>query len=319
MAVTTLFKHLWLAIAYAVIASLVFRALDCGGRLSCYYKTSLPSWTRSNIHNLSRANMAAPTATVLPFRSEQRNNEELSWLEAYQTWLPHRQPRLPEELRAYGSLQILNEDRIKPRGGFPLHPHRDFEIFTYLVSGELEHRDSMGNVEIIKRGDIQLTSAGTGIRHSEVGHQDKAVHMIQIWTLPDRLGLTPRYFTRSFKDEDKVDKLLKVVAPVGSKDTVHDRFGTGPAPVNSPVELWATLLSPGKTITRPLPSSPRRCYVHVIQSSGYHKGPAVGGTVLVNGETLREGDGAFVFGQGAELVLANTGNIRAEILVFDFE
>ncbi|KZV84308.1 RmlC-like cupin [Exidia glandulosa HHB12029] len=280
--------------------------------------------------------MASSKPTVLPLRNEQRNNEELSWLQAFQTWLPHRQPSLPSSLRAYGTLQILNEDRIKAGGGFPLHPHRDFEIFTYLVSGELEHRDSMGNVEIIKRGEIQLTSAGTGIRHSEMGHEDKVqhhfchfllvlkasqpVHMIQIWTLPNRRSLAPKYFTRTFKDEDKIDKLLLVVAPIGTKDVVNDRFGSGPAPVNSPVELRATLLSPGKTVSHPLPPSPRRCYIHFIQSSGYHPGRATAGFVHVNGETeLHEGDGAFVWGDGTELVLENTGDIRAEILVFDVE
>ncbi|EJD52209.1 pirin domain-protein domain-containing protein-containing protein [Auricularia subglabra TFB-10046 SS5] len=266
--------------------------------------------------------MASPNVHIEPFRSEQRNNEELSWLNAYQTWLPHKQPLLPAKLRAYGSLQILNEDRIAVGGGFPLHPHRDFEIFTYLVNGELEHRDSMGNVEIIRRGDIQMTSAGTGIRHSEVGYQDKAVHMIQIWALPNRMGLTPRYFTRSFKDEDKVDKLLRVVGPVGSKDVVHERLGTGPAPINSPLEMFATLLSPCKSVAHPLPLRPRRCYVHLIQSSGYHKGPAIGGSVRINGDVvLREGDGAFVWSDDGtgELALENIGEIRAELLVFDFE
>ncbi|KAG8939885.1 hypothetical protein FRC00_013434, partial [Tulasnella sp. 408] len=228
---------------------------------------------------------------------------------------------------SFGNLRVINEDRVEPTEGFGTHGHREMEIFSYVVSGELEHKDSMGNLEILKRGDIQLTSAGTGIRHSEYNRNNKSgVHFLQIWAEPHTRGLKPKYFTRHFTDEEKTDKLVTVVAPLGSEDVKEEREASGPAPVQSNVTLKSTILSPGKSVEHifPAPASgetQRKGYVHVIQTSGYNTGAAKGNKVRVNGGLeLSEGDGAFAWGAaGDKLQIENVGTTPAEVLVFDID
>lgn len=184
----------------------------------------------------------------------------------------------------------------------------------------------MGNVEILKRGDIQLTSAGTGIRHSEKTHGVSPVHFLQIWSLPSQYGLSPKYFTRKFTDAEKTNTLVPVVAPAGSEGLTEDREAHGPTPVHSPLYMFATILEPGKTIKHTLkkPSDDvelRKGYIHVIQTSGYNKGTATGNTVSLNDELkLAEGDGAFITGpEGGEITIVNVGNSPAELLLFDLD
>lgn len=173
----------------------------------------------------------------------------------------------------------------------------------------------------MRRGDVQLTSAGTGIRHSEKTHGTKPVHFLQIWASPWKRGLTPAYFTRHFTDDEKKDKLVCVVAPAEGSDVEvsMDREAKGPAPVQSPVYLWSTLLSPGNKVQHRLLN--KQGYVHLIQTSGYNTGPAKGNKISVNGQTqLGEGDGVYikVAGNGsADIILENTGNDVAEVLLFD--
>lgn len=113
-------------------------------------------------------------------------------------------------------IKVLNEDFIKAKNGFNTHKHENYEIFTYMISGELQHRDSMDNVEIVKRGDVQFTSAGSGIEHSEQNrHSSKQVHLLQIWITPSQSGLTPLYTTKFFAEEEKQDKLCLLVGPKG--------------------------------------------------------------------------------------------------------
>lgn len=184
----------------------------------------------------------------------------------------------------------------------------------------------MGNKEVLKRGDIQLTSAGTGVRHSEMTHGHQPVHFLQIWTRPQRSRLPPKYYNRHFTDEEKRDNLIPVVAPVGSKDVIETRQGTGPTPVQSQVWLFATILSPGKSVSHTLLKSQsgapkRKAYLHVVQTSGYNKGKAIGSTVKVNGDVfLSEGDGSFAQGpDGEAITIENIGDIDAEVLVFDLD
>jgi len=184
----------------------------------------------------------------------------------------------------------------------------------------------MGNVEILKRGDIQLTSAGTGIRHSEKTHGNSPVHFLQIWSLPSQYGLSPKYFTRKFTDVEKTNTLVPVVAPVGSEGITEDREAHGPAPVQSPLYMFATILEPGMTVKHTLkkPSDGvelRRGYVHVIQTSGYNKGTAIWNTVSLNDDLkLAEGDGAFITGpEGGEVTITNVGSSSAELLLFDLD
>lgn len=160
------------------------------------------------------------------------------------------------------------------------------------------------------RGDVQLTSAATGISHSEKTHGAREVHFLQIWTTPSANRLPPKYFTRHFKDAEKRDALVRVVAPVGADGVSTDRDAAGPAPVNSPVSLFATILSPGGDVVHRVPRAAATVYVHVIHTSGYNTEAATGVTVQVVGTRLREGDGAFVYAENAgdEITLSNIGD-----------
>lgn len=262
----------------------------------------------------------------VPRRSEERGHADHDWLKTFHTFAfaSYQDTRHSQ----FGSLRVINEDRVAPRTGFGAHPHREFEIFSYIVSGELEHEDSMGNREVLKRGDLQMTSAGTGIRHSEKAHGAKQVHFLQIWSLPSERGLTPQYFTRHFSDEEKKDKWAKIVAPAGSEGVTEKRDVSGPAPVHSPLSLYASLISPSTTLAHILPSSgvsPRKAYVHVVQTSGYNPRKATGAQVTLRGPdgsslALSEGDGAYIMGDtGATLEVHNSGDRVAEVLLFDVE
>ena len=203
----------------------------------------------------------------------------------------------------------------------------------------------MGNVEVLKRGDIQMTSAGTGISHSEKAHGNKQVHFMQIWSVPSASRLPPTYFTRwvflsllywvltytsyfgtyrHFTDEQKQDKWVRVVAPINAPDVSSKRDDSGPAPVHSPLSLYSTILSPSASVPHTFAPGISKGYVHVIQTSGYNPKAASGGSVKVSGgdgveQVLREGDGAYIFGEGQEIKVENVGDIGAEVLLFDLE
>lgn len=257
-------------------------------------------------------------------RSEDRGHADHGWLKTFHTfsfamYQDHRYQK-------WGNLRVINEDRVAPGEGFGTHGHREFEIFSYIVSGELEHRDSMGNKEVLKRGDIQLTSAGTGIRHSEMTHGNGPVHFLQIWALPQKGSLPPKYYNRHFTDEEKRDKFVLTVAPVGSEGVKETRDGEGPAPVQAQLHLYATILSPRQSVTHSLLGasngiSDGKAYLHVIQTSGYNEGKAGGALVKVNEDLhLSEGDGAFSQGgKGQTITIENIGNEPAEVLLFDLE
>ena len=185
-------------------------------------------------------------------------------------------------------------------------------------------KDSLGNTEILKRGDLQLTSAGTGISHSEKAHGGNQLHLLQIWSLPATARLQPKYFTRHFTDEEKTDKWAKVVAPVWADGVKDTREGEGPAPVQSALTLYASILGKGKALSRPLEG--KKAYVHVIQTSGYNERQATGASVKFSTKggdevELREGDGAYVDvkKKGAVLEVENVGDRAAELVVFDLE
>jgi len=267
----------------------------------------------------------SPTITIRP--SEERGNADHDWLKTFHTFSFAMYQDLDHE--SWGSLRVINEDRVQPGTGFGTHGHRDFEIFSYVVSGQLERRDSMGNVEILKRGDLQMTSAGTGIRHSEKTSGSKQVHFLQIWAQPTRSGLTPQYFTRHFTDAEKTDKLVKIVAPVGVEGVIEKRETSGPAPVHSPLSLYASIVLPSTSLSHKFASPAEgakrgRGYIHVVQTSGYNTGPAKGAAVTVSFGTstaeLKEGDGAYLDNvAGQEFTVRNTGEKAAEVLLFDLE
>jgi quercetin 2,3-dioxygenase len=183
--------------------------------------------------------------------------------------------------------------------------------------------DSMQNTEVIRRGDIQLTSAGTGIKHSERSYGPQEAHFLQVWSFPHTAGLQPAYYTRHVDEEEKEDKWVIVVAPAGSAGVTDEREGHGAAPVQSTLYVSATIISEGMALIHVQRSE--KAYVHVPQISGYISGKATGATVRLIGAdsadtVLREGDGAYIIGSpGANLSFENVGDRRAEVLVFDVD
>lgn len=182
----------------------------------------------------------------------------------------------------------------------------------------------MGNTEILSRGDIQLTSAGTGISHSEKCFGSTPVHFLQIWSLPTTRRLTPKYFTRHFSDAEKQDKFVRVVAPVNDTGVSTERElakgEVGPAPVQSRLSLHASLVSPGKTVSQAIKGP--KAYFHVIQTSGYNPLKSTGAKVhLKIGDQkseFSEGDGAYIsIDGGATVEVENVGENKAEVLLFD--
>jgi hypothetical protein len=195
----------------------------------------------------------------------------------------------------FGPLRVINEDRVSPGKGFGTHGHRDMEIISYVLEGALEHKDSIGTGSVIRPGDVQVMSAGTGIRHSEFNHsKTEPVHFLQIWVVPDREGIAPRYEQKTFPDADKRGRLRLV----GSSDGRD-----GSVVIHQDVELFAAILNAGEQVTLPL-SMGRRGWLQVVR-----------GAVVMNGHDLDAGDGVAVEGEPR---LAVTAKVDAsEVLVFD--
>src|SRR5579862_1154791 len=194
----------------------------------------------------------------------------------------------------FRTLRVMNDDRVAGGGGFPTHPHRDMEIVTYVLEGALEHRDSMGNGSVIKPGDVQYMSAGTGVTHSEFNaSKSEPVHLYQIWMMPDKRGHKPAYDQKTFSEADKRGKLRLVASPDGREGSVKIRQDN---------ELYATVLGKGEAVKHELKPE-RHAYVQVAR-----------GSVTLNGKSLEVGDGAEV---SEEKALELAGVKDAEVLLFD--
>ena len=194
----------------------------------------------------------------------------------------------------FRTLRVMNDDRIAGGAGFPTHPHRDMDIVTYVLEGALQHRDSMGHGSVIRPGDVQYMSAGTGVTHSEFNaSQTETVHLYQIWMFPDRKGHQPTYGQKHFAEADKRGKLRLVASPDGREDSVQIRQDN---------ELYAALLAPGETAKHELKPG-RHAYVQVAR-----------GSVTLNGKALETGDGAAI---SEEQSIELAGVQDAEVLVFD--
>ena len=195
----------------------------------------------------------------------------------------------------FGPLRVINEDRVSPGQGFGTHGHRDMEIISYVLEGALEHKDSIGTGSVIRPGDVQIMSAGTGIRHSEFNHsKTEPVHFLQIWVVPDRDGIAPRYEQKTFPDADKRGRLRLV----GSSDGRD-----GSVVIHQDVKLFAAILKTAEQVTQALPAH-REGWLQVAR-----------GAVVMNGHDLHAGDGAAVEGEPSITVTAKTDG--TEILVFD--
>eukprot|EP00455_Lapot_gusevi_P056529 TRINITY_DN9415_c0_g2_i5.p1 TRINITY_DN9415_c0_g2~~TRINITY_DN9415_c0_g2_i5.p1 ORF type:complete len:269 (+),score=58.25 TRINITY_DN9415_c0_g2_i5:119-925(+) len=245
--------------------------------------------------------------------SAERGHANHGWLNTYHTFSFANY--FDPQYEKFYSLRVLNEDRVRPGTGFGAHSHRNFEIFSYVVSGELTHRDSMGNVEVCGRGHVQFTSAGSGMRHSEFNENDsEVVHFVQIWVAPSRSFLEPSYQMKHFSDEDKYGKLCLLVSPEPSDTTIK---------INQDVKVYATLLKNGEEIKYEACPG-RSVYVHVVQDATGMRAEADQVGITLNNVRLSGGDGAFVTSaskyapMGVTLV-GNSKNdeVRAEVLVFD--
>ncbi|KAM3423888.1 hypothetical protein BST61_g1284 [Cercospora zeina] len=218
---------------------------------------------------------------------------------------------------SFGPLRVINEDRVEKGTGFGTHGHAEFGIWSYIVSGELEHKDSMGNLEKLRRGEVQFTNAGTGIRHSEYNrNREGDVHFLQIWAKPNVRGLKPSYCTRKYTDEMKQDKLVRIME---AKERHSGKEGaTEPIEIYADVSMDASILSPGKSVEHELvKEGERNVYLHLVMSE--RKQPKTGGAKIKIGDVeLGEGDGAFVKAKGpGKVQVESIGDKPAEFLLFD--
>ncbi|KAI6014957.1 RmlC-like cupin domain-containing protein [Pisolithus marmoratus] len=268
---------------------------------------------------------------IIPRWSTDRGHADHGWLKTFHTFsfANYHDPRHS----SYGALRVINEDRVASGTGFGTHSHQNFEIFSYVVGGQLEHQDSMGNTEILSRGALQSTSAGTGIAHSEKAHGPEEVHFLQIWASP-RPGdgnKKPAYFTRNFCDEEKRNRFLLVVAPDDSSVSLS-REDKGPAPIRSHLWMYASLIDPGVSLVHEHVGKGqgqlKKGYIHLIQTSGYNARKSSGNTVRIGSKStdgdskveLREGDGAYLIYEGSDnLEVTNVGQGIAEVLLFDLD
>jgi len=193
----------------------------------------------------------------------------------------------------FRSLRVINDDRIAPGGGFGMHPHRDMEIISYVLSGELEHKDSMGNGRVIRTGDFQYMAAGTGVTHSEFNPSTATeTHLLQIWILPDRKGVAPRYAEKAMATAAS-GKLHLIASQAGRINSLA---------VHQDVDLWLAKLRTGENVTHALRSQ-RHAWVHVAE-----------GQVELNGQSLKAGDAAAASAEGSLNLL---GKERSQVLLFD--
>jgi len=222
-------------------------------------------------------------------KAEDRGHFDHGWLDTYHTFsfADYYDP----EFMGFRALRVINEDRVQPGRGFGTHSHRDMEIVTYVLEGELQHRDSMGTGSIIRPGEVQRMSAGTGVLHSEVNpSRDRSVHLLQIWLLPDRRGLKPEYEQKTFPAEERADRLRLVASHDGSDGslTIHQDAKILAGTIRDSVQYE---LQPG-----------RYAWLQVAR-----------GSLDLNGQTLNAGDGAAIEN---EPTLTLRGK-DAEVLLFD--
>ena len=225
---------------------------------------------------------------------EERGPTDAGWLKSMHSFsFGHYQN---PNFMGFGPLRVINEDRVIPGAGFGTHPHDNMEIVSYVLEGALEHKDSMGNGSVIKPGDIQRMSAGTGVTHSEYNHsKEEGVHFLQIWFLPEQENIAPSYEQKSFPTEDKQGKFRLVMSRGGRDDTVD---------INQDIDMYVGLFKDGEGAA----FTPQKDRVQWIQIAR--------GMIDVNGETLKEGDGLAV--KDEDSLSFNNGQ-EAEILIFDMK
>lgn len=289
------------------------------------------------INSVKNMSKSLRQAKITPHLSSNRGHSDHGWLNSYHSFsfADWYDPRFTH----FGSLRVLNEDRVKANSGFPTHPHRDFEIFSYILSGELTHRDSMlargkeggqsDKFYRMHRGDVQFTTGGTGIAHSEMNeHKSDTVHFLQIWAMPWKRGLTPRYHTQHFDDESKRQGFVNILSPLkgGEEATPQQEKDAEPTipgtiPIHADFVMGAGLIGPSNKFEWSVgggatQQTKRKVYIHVPMTRG---GKA---KIRLDGREdaeISEGDGAFIEGvnAGDKLAVESIGEVEAEVIVLD--
>jgi quercetin 2,3-dioxygenase len=232
---------------------------------------------------------------MITFRpSRERGHANHGWLDTHFTFsfADYYDPKH----MGFRDLRVINEDRVSAGQGFGKHPHRDMEILTYIVEGEISHRDSMGRGATIKQNDVQRMSAGTGVMHSEVNQSKQPVHLLQIWILPEAEGLKPSYEDRTFPAEEKRNRLRLIASHDGREHSTT---------INQDASVYASLLDSGQSLELDLKPG-RHAWVQLIR-----------GELEVNGNKLRGGDGASLSDEAKLRISSIADKGEAEFLVFD--
>ena len=236
--------------------------------------------------------MSQNTINYLIHDRNARGHAEFGWLDSYHTF--SFGSFYDRDRMGFRTLRVINDDRIAPGAGFPRHSHRDMEILTYVLSGAVEHKDSLGTGSIIRPGDAQIMSAGTGIAHSEFNpSQTEPLHLLQIWILPDQQGIAPRYEQKSFPLEERRGQLRLIAAKDGRDGAVT---------IHQDVDLYASILEAGDVVNYHIKPD-RYAWLQIAQ-----------GVATLNGEELRAGDGVQISG---EEKLQISTDISTEFLLFD--
>ena len=225
-------------------------------------------------------------------RSEDRGGENYGWLDTKYTFSFNTY--YDERFMGFRNLRVINEDIIQPNQGFPTHGHRDMEILTYVMSGELSHKDSMGNGETIHPHEVQRMTAGTGVLHSEFSSPTDKTHLLQIWILPEKRNLEPDYEQKFFAPEEKKGKLKLVASRGGDDGSIH---------INQDVALYSSILAKDETVSHS-PAAGRHAWIQVVK-----------GSLEINGEFLNQGDGAAISDE--KLLEIKALEDETEFLLFD--
>jgi redox-sensitive bicupin YhaK (pirin superfamily) len=225
-------------------------------------------------------------------KSHERGHFDHGWLNTYHTFSfdQYYDPRY----MGFRSLRVINEDFVAPGRGFPTHGHRDMEIITYILEGGLKHEDSMGNGSVIRPGDVQRMTAGTGVRHSEKNASDaERVHLLQIWILPNAEDLQPGYEQKAFSEDERRGQFRLIASNEGREGSVR---------LNQDVNLFASILDAGQEVE------------HTMDPARYGWIQVARGSISVNGENTGQGDGVVVVAESSLKIKAQEG---AEVLLFD--
>ncbi|HEX4590771.1 MAG TPA: pirin family protein, partial [Gemmataceae bacterium] len=228
--------------------------------------------------------------TVRP--AADRGHTKLDWLDSWHSFSfgDYYDPANTQ----FRSLRVLNDDRVAPGGGFGMHPHRDFEILSYVVSGALEHKDSLGTGSVVRAGEVQRITAGTGVLHSEFNPSaTEPVHFLQIWLTPERRGLKPGYEQKEFPEADRRGRLRLVASRDGRDESVT---------IHQDADVYATLLQAGETVT------------HELRPGRFAQLQVARGAVTINGKLLAAGDGGYV---SDEAIVKLAATEPTELLLFD--